>query len=76
MCKKVIWAQVLNVGVSPKAIGHHKCVRNGTLLGGRDQERRLSQWKINHDDLPSYHHPVPTPNSSPSFVFGTSTFFS
>ena len=28
------------------------------------------------EHLPSYHHPFPTPRSSPSFVLGTGTSFS
>ncbi len=62
MCRKVIWAQVLKVGVSLRAareVSDEMEARDGAV-----------------DDQLSNHHPVPTPKSSPSLVLGTSTFFS
>ena len=66
MCRKVIWAQVLNVGVS--------------LSAGRYQglaiEACVSIKAATRENELSNHHPVPTPRSSPSFVLGISTSFS
>lgn len=66
MCRKVIWDQVAKVGVRPRA----NRMINTYILEGLD-----SQWSREVCIL-SYHHPVPTPRSSPSLVLGTSAFLS
>ena len=68
MCRNVICAQLLNVGVSPSSMQPiHVNSRFASSMG---------RTNGSGNSVPLYHHPFPTPRSSPSLVFGISIPFS
>lgn len=71
MWRKVIWAQVLKVGVRPSSARGIRVRSSGSLTEGARKEENW--WRVRgvYDSyVPSYHHPLPTPRSSPSLLLG------